>query len=142
MQDDNNDIKIEDAEIDGEQVKIVKVKSPYAVPAVRGIMTPIILGIIVAGIAAPFIVPAEAALIAIANGIASLGWFWLYKVSSSAAASYFNQLTLQRALFAAEADMMRQYVTGIVKKVQGNLSEENLSNSSDEGKLEGEPEQE
>jgi hypothetical protein len=128
----NDDIEITDHKTEsGEHVKVVKINSPYAVSAVRGIVTPIVLAIIVAGIAAPFVVPAQAMLIAIANGIAALGWFILYKVSSTAAAYYFNQLNLQRAVYAAEADMMKTYIDEIVGEKQGNLSEENLSNPID-----------
>ncbi len=128
----DDDIEISDHKTeDGEHVKVVKINSPYAVSAVRGIWTPIILGILVASIAAPFLIPAEAVLLAIANGIAAAGWFFLYKVSSTAAAHYYNQLNLQRAVYAAEADMMKTYITGIVKNIKGNLSEENLSNKID-----------
>ncbi len=141
--DSGNDIRITDDKMpDGTPVKVVEIKSPYARPAVQGVMTPAILAILAIGIVGSTMWPLNAGLFAIGNGIASLGWFLLYKASSSAAAKYFNQMNLQRAMYAAEADMMRQYVTGIVKKIQGNLTEEKLSNKESEGKLEGESEPE
>jgi len=141
--DDNKDIKITDHTTkDGQDVKLVEIKSPYAVPTIRGIITPAALAFLTIGIFGTFLWPGTATLFAVGNGIAALGWFWLYKISSTVAAKYFNRLTLQRAVYAAELDMMQQYVAGIVKKNEGNLSKENLSNKESEGKLEAGPEPE
>ena len=143
MQEPDDQLEIKDTTIDGEKVRLVKIKTPYAVPATRGIITPIILGILAAAIAVPFLAPTVPLVpLAIGNGISALCFFWLYRVSSTLAAKLHNEVTLVRAVYTAEMDLMRKYVTEIAEKNEGNLSEENLSNPSTEGKLEGKTEQE
>lgn len=134
----NDDVEQVDEHIneDGDVVKVLRIKTPYAVPMTRGMIGTVIAAVLVTAIIAPFYFPANLLGIAVANGIAALGWFILYRASSSAAARHFNECTLTRAVHGATMEVIEAQVAEMQEKIKGNLTDSDLSNEGKEEKVE------